>query len=79
VHSLHCVVCIVPTLASRSASPDRNAIMTSRSGSAIMILVVRTGVNGRQFLYGFRKLPMDQYSNCRTVLPKVCNLTNPEK
>jgi len=26
-----------------------------------------------------RKLPMDQYANCGTSLPKVCNFTNHEK
>jgi len=45
------------------------------SGRALMILVVSTGVNGRWLSYGCRKLPMDQYANCGTVVPKVCNLT----
>ena len=26
-----------------------------------------------------RKLPMDKYANCGTILPKVCNFTNHEK
>jgi len=26
-----------------------------------------------------QKLPMDQYANCGTILPKVCNFTNHEK
>jgi len=33
-----------------------------------MILVVSTGVNGRWFSYGCRKLPMDQYANCGTIV-----------
>jgi len=44
-----------------------------------MILVVSTGVNAKWLSYECRKLPMDQYANCGTIVSKVCNLTNHEK
>jgi len=44
-----------------------------------MILVVSIEVIGRWLSYGCRNLPMDQYANCRTIVPKVCNLINHEK
>jgi len=44
-----------------------------------MVLVVNIGAIGRWLSYGCRKLPMDQYANCRTIVSKVCNLTNHEK
>jgi len=44
-----------------------------------MILVLSTVAIGRWLSYGCRKLPMDQYSNCRTIVPDVYNLTNHEK
>jgi len=44
-----------------------------------MILVSSIEVIGRWLSYGCRKLPMDQYTNCRTIVPKVCNLINHEK
>jgi len=44
-----------------------------------MILVVSTGVNRRWLPDGRRKLSMDQYANCGTVVLKVYNLTKHEK
>jgi len=34
---------------------------------------------GDDFSCGCRKLPMDQYANRGTIVPKVRNLTNHEK
>jgi len=50
-----------------------------RTGRALMILVVNTGVSGRWLSYGCRKLPTDQYANCCTIVRRVCNFTNHEK
>jgi len=44
-----------------------------------MILVVSIGAIGRWLSFGRRQLPVDQYANCRTIVPEVCNLTNHEK
>jgi len=39
-----------------------------------MILIVSTGRSEWERL-PCRKLPMDQYANCDTIVPKVCNFT----
>ena len=51
----------------------------SRRGSALIILVVSTRVNGRWLSYGCRNLSMGHYGDGDTIVPKVCNLTNHEK
>ena len=60
-----CSIYIVCWLARRFSHSF--SLNTLDIGRALMILV-SAGVNGRWFSYGCRKLPMDQYANCGTIV-----------
>ena len=53
---------------------------TSRSfNPALAVHTKPAQRDGRWLSNGFRKLPMDRYANCGTIVTKVCNLTKHEK
>jgi len=56
----------------------RNRNRLGRSGRAPMILIVSKYRSEWERL-SCRKLPMDQYANCGTILPKMWNFTKHEK
>jgi len=55
---------------------DRNAIITSKWKCSYDS---DRKYRGEWERLSYRKLPMDQYANCGTILSKVCNFTNHEK
>ena len=60
---------------------DRNAIIKSKQSAHISSALYDSDCkNGsEQEGLSYRKLPMDKYANCGTILTKVCNFTNHEK